>query len=187
MPYAISASATRIFLHLLQWERLCVLLPRHVDEPFSLGYMPNAGFGWAREKLAAHLSQEHGIRLTAGDVILTCGAAGALNAIFKAILEPGDEVLSVTPYFVEYGFYVGNHGGAFRTVPTLPDTFALDIDATAAAITPKTRAMIINSPHNPTGAVYTRAELEALTELLSRASKQNGVPFISLPTNRTVS
>ena len=149
----------------------------HVDEPFSLGYMPNAGFGWAREKLAAHLSQEHGIRLTAGDVILTCGAAGALNAIFKAILEPGDEVLSVTPYFVEYGFYVGNHGGAFRTVPTLPDTFALDIDATAAAITPKTRAMIINSPHNPTGAVYTRAELEALTELLSRASKQNGRPI----------
>ena len=149
----------------------------HVDEPFSLGYMPNAGFGWAREKLAAHLSSEHGVQLAANDVILTCGAAGALNIIFKAILEPGSEVLSVTPYFVEYGFYVANHGGVFRTVPTLPDTFALDIDAIDAAITPQTRAMIINSPHNPTGAVYTLSELEALTELLARASKKYGHPI----------
>ena len=80
---------------------------KHVDEPFSLGYMPNNGFGWAREKLAAHLSKEQGAELTANDVILTCGAAGALNVIFRTVLEPGDEVLTVTPYFVEYGSYVG--------------------------------------------------------------------------------
>ncbi len=148
----------------------------HVNEPFSLGYMPNAGFAWAREKLAEYLSNEQGIRLAAGDVILTCGAAGALNALFKAILEPGDEVLSVTPYFVEYRFYAGNHGGVFRTVPSLPDTFGLDIDALAAAITAKTRAMIINSPNNPTGAVYTRAELEALSAVLAQASQRNDRP-----------
>ena len=71
---------------------------KHVDEPFSLGYMPNNGFGWAREKLAAHLSKEQGAELTANDVILTCGAAGALNVIFRTVLEPGDEVLTVTPY-----------------------------------------------------------------------------------------
>ena len=126
---------------------------KHVDEPFSLGYMPNNGFGWAREKLATHLSKEQGVELTANDVILTCGAAGALNVIFRTVLEPGDEVLTVTPYFVEYGSYVGNHGGTLKKVPTLPGTFGLDLPAIEAAITPKTRAMIINSPPNPTGTV----------------------------------
>ncbi|MEG1610597.1 MAG: aminotransferase class I/II-fold pyridoxal phosphate-dependent enzyme, partial [Bilophila sp.] len=134
----------------------------HVDEPFSLGYMPNAGFGWARAQLAQHLSTEHGVNLAADDVILTCGAAGGLNAIFKAILNPGDEVLTVSPYFVEYGSYAENHGGVFRTVPTCPETFALDLPAIAAAIAAKTRAMIINSPHNPTGVIYSRAELAGL-------------------------
>ena len=149
----------------------------HACEPYSLGYMPNAGFGWAREQLAAHLSKEHGVALTGNDVILTVGAAGALNDIFKAVLEPGDEVLSVRPYFVEYGFYVANHGGSFRTVPTKPDTFAIDIDAVEQAITPKTRAMIINSPNNPTGVVYTKAELEALAAVLLAASEKNGRPI----------
>ena len=152
---------------------------RHVDEPFSLGYMPNAGFGWAREKLAAHISKEQRlpVPVEGTDVILTCGAAGALNVIFKTVLEPGDEVLSVTPYFVEYGSYVANHGGVFRKVPTLPDTFALDLPAIEAAITPKTRAMIINSPHNPTGTIYTRKELEGLVGILRAASERNGRPL----------
>ena len=150
---------------------------KHVDEPFSLGYMPNNGFGWAREKLAAHLSKEQGVELTANDVILTCGAAGALNVIFRTVLEPGDEVLTVTPYFVEYGSYVGNHGGTLKKVPTLPGTFGLDLLAIEAAITPKTRAMIINSPHNPTGTVYSREELEGLTAILAKASERNGRPL----------
>ena len=150
---------------------------KHVDEPFSLGYMPNNGFGWAREKLAAHLSKEQGAELTANDVILTCGAAGALNVIFRTVLEPGDEVLTVTPYFVEYGSYVGNHGGTLKKVPTLPGTFGLDLPAIEAAITPKTRAMIINSPHNPTGTVYSREELEGLTAILAKASERNGRPL----------
>ena len=150
---------------------------KHVDEPFSLGYMPNNGFGWAREKLAAHLSKEQGAELTANDVILTCGAAGALNVIFRTVLEPGDEVLTVTPYFVEYGSYVGNHGGTLKKVPTLPGTFGLDLPAIEAAITPKTRAMIINSPHNPTGTVYSREELEGLTAILANASERNGRPL----------
>ena len=150
---------------------------KHVDEPFSLGYMPNNGFGWAREKLAAHLSKEQGVELTANDVILTCGAAGALNVIFRTVLEPGDEVLTVTPYFVEYGSYVGNHGGTLKKVPTLPGTFGLDLPAIEAAITPKTRAMIINSPHNPTGTVYSREELEGLTAILAKASERNGRPL----------
>ena len=134
--------------------------------------MPNNGFGWAREKLAAHLSKEQGAELTANDVILTCGAAGALNVIFRTVLEPGDEVLTVTPYFVEYGSYVGNHGGTLKKVPTLPGTFGLDLPAIEAVITPKTRAMIINSPHNPTGTVYSREELEGLTAILAKLRTQ---------------
>ncbi len=140
-------------------------------EPFALGYMPNGGYAWAREALAAHLSREQGVPLAAGDLLLTCGAAGGLNALFKTILDPGDEVLALAPYFVEYGAYVGNHGGFFRAVPTLPETFSPDLDALEKAVTPKTRALIINSPNNPTGQIYSRAELTALTALLAEKSR----------------
>ncbi len=87
-------------------------------QPFALGYMPNGGFPWARDLLAKHLAKEQEAPLTGDDVILTCGAAGGLNALFKAVLDPGDEVLAPAPYFVEYGAYAGNHGGVFRPVPT---------------------------------------------------------------------
>ena len=93
------------------------------------------------------------------------------------VVGTGDEVLTVTPYFVEYGSYVGNHGGTLKKVPTLPGTFGLDLPAIEAAITPKTRAMIINSPHNPTGTVYSREELEGLTAILAKASERNGRPL----------
>ena len=149
----------------------------HVDEPFSLGYMPNAGFEWARALLAEHLSKEQGVQLGSGDVLLSCGAAGALNALFKAILDPGDEVLTIAPYFVEYGSYVSNHGGVLRTVPSLPGTFAPDLPAMRAAITPKTRAVLINSPHNPTGAVYSREDLADLAGILEKASEEHGRPI----------
>lgn len=149
-------------------------------EPFSLGYMPNGGFGWAREQLAAHLSKEQGVALVGNDVILTCGAAGGLNIFFKSVLEDGDEVLTIRPYFVEYGSYVGNFGGTLKTVPAMPETFALDVDAVAASITPQTRAIIINSPHNPTGVVYDRASLERLAAVLDEASTRNGRPIFLL-------
>lgn len=146
-------------------------------EPFALGYMPNGGFAWARDALARHLSLEQGVPLEGNDVIITCGAAGGLNCLFKSILNPGDEVLAPAPYFVEYGAYVGNHGGVFRTVRTRPDTFALDLDAMEAAMGPKTRAVIVNSPHNPTGQVYSRKELEALAALLEDKSRAAGRPI----------
>ena len=152
-------------------------LAARLSEPGILGYMPNGGFGWAREKLAAWLSEQQHASLEARHVMLGCGAAGVMNAFFHTVLEPGDEVLTVTPYFVEYGSYVGNHGGTLKKVPTLPGTFGLDLPAIEAAITPKTRAMIINSPHNPTGTVYSREELEGLTAILAKASERNGRPL----------
>ena len=125
----------------------------HASEPFAFGYMPNGGFVWAREKLAAHLSKEQGVDLSANDVLLGCGAAGVLNAFLRAVINPGEEMLGFAPYFVEYGFYVANHGGTFRAVKSKPDTFAPDLAALEEAISPKTRVVLINSPNNPTGVI----------------------------------
>ncbi len=151
-------------------------LAESLHQPFSLGYMPNGGYLWAREALAAHLTREQGVPLANDDVMLSCGAAGALNAFFKAVLNPGDEVLVLAPYFVEYGAYISNHNGVIRVVPTHPDTFSPNLDAIAAALTPATRAIIINSPNNPTGQVYTRAELTALAGILETHSRKHSRP-----------
>ncbi len=149
-------------------------------EPFALGYMPNGGYAWARDLLAAHLSKEQGVSLTGADVLLTCGAAGGLNSLFKAVLSPGEEVLVSAPFFVEYGAYAANHGGVLRPVPSQKD-FSLDVEAIAAALTPKTRVLILNSPNNPTGRVYSRAELRTVCEVLAAHSKKHDRPvFIAV-------
>ena len=149
----------------------------HASEPFAFGYMSNAGFPWARAQLAAYLSRDWGLPLHAGQVLLSCGAAGGLNAFLRAVLNPGEEVLTFAPYFVEYGFYVANHGGTLRTVMSKADTFAPDLEALEAAITPKTRVVLINSPHNPTGVIYSRDEIQALCDLLDRKTRELGKPI----------
>jgi len=145
-----------------------------VDQPFALGYMPNAGYPETRAVLARKVSEEQQMETPASNLILTCGAAGGLNAFFRATLSPGDEVVCPSPYFVEYGFYVGNFNGKLVPVPTrLPD-FSLDIDALDGAITEKTRVVIVNSPNNPTGQIYSEDELKALATVLERRSKEFG-------------
>lgn len=146
------------------------------DRPFALGYMPNAGYDDARGKLAEHLSREQEAPLAAGDLVLTCGAAGGLNALLRAVLEPGDEVLAPAPFFVEYGFYTENHGGVFRTVRAKEPTFDLDLAAMEAAIGPKTRVVLVNSPNNPTGAVYAQEQMEGLAAILRKKTKEYGRP-----------
>jgi len=135
------------------------------------GYPPNAGLPEARRAVARSLVREHGCAFTQDHVIMTCGAGGALNVILKALLDPGDEVLTPSPYFVEYGFYADNHGGALRTVDTLED-FSLDLDAMDAAMGPRTKVVLINSPNNPTGQIYPAEDLERLGEMLRRKSKE---------------
>lgn len=152
-------------------------LADHLHEPASLGYMPNAGFPWALDKLAAWLSEQQGVTLTRDEVMLSCGAAGALNSFLHTVLEPGDEVLGIAPYFVEYGFYSANHGGVFRAVPCRPDDFGPDFAALEAAIGPKTRALIVNSPNNPSGAIYAREDLVRLAAMLDEASRRHGRPI----------
>lgn len=152
-------------------------LADQVHMPASLGYMPNAGFLWAREALAAWLSKQQGVALGAQDVMLGCGAAGVMNALFRSILEPGDEVLGIAPYFVEYGFYADNHGGVFKPVPSRKNDFGPDFAAIEAALNPKVRAFIVNSPNNPTGAVYSLEDLKTLAKLLADASQRFGRPI----------
>ncbi len=149
----------------------------HAGEPFSFGYMSNGGYPWAREKLAEHLSLEQGISLSADHVLLSCGAAGGLNAFFRAVLDIGEEVLSFAPYFVEYGFYAENHNATFRAVPTMADTFAPDLEALENAIGEKTRVLLINSPNNPTGVVYTKEQVQGIIDVLTRCSEKFGKPI----------
>lgn len=149
----------------------------HAHEPFAFGYMNNAGFPWLREKLAAYLSEEQGLALSQEDVLLSCGAAGALNAFLRAVIDPGDEMLCFAPYFVEYGFYVGNFGGKLKAVQTNTDTFEPDLQALKDAIGPKTKVVLINSPNNPTGVVYSLDLLTKLCQLLAEQSQAIGHPI----------
>ena len=107
------------------------------------------------------LSRLHGLEFKAQDVVLTCGASGGLNVILKALLDPGDEVVVLAPYFPEYLFYVDNHGGVARVVET-DEHFQPDLDRLTAALSPRTRAVIINSPNNPTGQIYAAADPEGV-------------------------
>ncbi len=146
------------------------------DTPGVHAYTPtNAGWPQVRDQVAEYITDEYGQKFTGGDVVMTCGAGGALNVALKTILDPGDEVIVPKPYFVEYNFYVDNHNGVIRLVETNPD-FSLNIDNIAAAATDKTRAVLINSPNNPTGVVYTEKNLKELSQLLEQMSSRVGRP-----------
>ncbi|SHI76464.1 pyridoxal phosphate-dependent aminotransferase [Propionispora hippei] len=137
-------------------------------------YMNNAGYPEIRENIAKRTGEEAGLPLTSNHIIMTCGAAGGLNVVLKSILNPGDEVIALAPYFVEYGFYAENHGGRLVVVPTDPATFQPSIAALEQAITPKTKALIINSPNNPTGVIYSEAVLTQVAGLLARKEQEFG-------------
>jgi aspartate aminotransferase len=136
-------------------------------------YMSNAGYPETRSAIAAHVGRKAGLSLTENHVVMTVGAGGGLNVVLKTILNPGDEVIANAPYFVEYGFYTDNHQGTLVVINTQPD-FQLDITAIAAAITPRTRAVLINSPNNPTGVIYPSEALQALAETLKRKETEFG-------------
>lgn len=142
------------------------------ETPNCHSYMPNAGYMEVRQAVALHLSSEHGLAFSADDIIMTCGAAGALNVILKAILNPGNEVIIPAPYFVEYNFYIDNHGGKPVTVKT-KDDFSLDLYAMDKAVTPHTKAVLINSPNNPTGQVYDQDSIKKLGGLLADKARKS--------------
>jgi aspartate aminotransferase len=135
------------------------------NRPRSHAYMPNAGFPEVRSKIARRLAERTAVPFTGDDVIMTTGAAGAINTVLKSILDPGDEVIVLNPYFPEYRFYIENHGGRVVAVET-DERFQPDVGRIAAAITPRTKALILNSPNNPTGAVYGAGVLRELDGII---------------------
>jgi len=145
------------------------------SRPGLHAYMPNAGLVPARQAVARHLSRVHQLDFKTDDVVLTCGAAGALNVILKVLLDPGDEVVVLAPFFPEYLFYADNHGGTARVVET-DAHFQLDLNRLEKALSPKTRAVIINSPNNPTGQVYEAAALKELGRFLTHHASRHGRP-----------
>lgn len=152
-------------------------LADRLDQPLTLGYCPNAGMPQVREALANRISEEQQLPLAARHVVVTAGAAGAVNALFRATLQPGDEVVCFAPYFVEYGFYAANFGAQLIAAPAAKG-FRVDGEALAAAMTPNTRAMIINSPNNPTGMVYSQDDLQLIVAVLQKKSVEYGRPIL---------
>ena len=144
--------------------------------PGQHGYMPNAGHVQTRKAVADYLSKVHHLSFGPDDIVMTVGAGGALNVVLKTVLNPAEEVIIPRPYFVEYNFYLDNHQGVPKTVPTKPD-FSLDFDAIEKAIHANTRAVLINSPNNPTGKVYTGQDLDTLGDLLKTFSRKLGQPI----------
>ena len=145
------------------------------DNPISgmHRYMPNAGLLETREAVAGQLTDETMIAFTANEIIMTCGAGGALNVVMKTLMDPGDEFVIFAPFFVEYHFYADNHGGSCKVVP--PDrNFLPDIDAFRDAVTPKTRGVLINSPNNPTGVLYSSEVLSNLCEIIREKEEEYG-------------
>ena len=148
--------------------------------PLGLGYCPNAGLPAVREAMAAYLAKQQQTPVSAKDVVVTVGAAGALVSFFRAVIEPGDEVVVPAPYFVEYGAYCGHFGGVLKPVPSLPPSFRPDVAGIAAAITPKTRAIIVNSPNNPTGCIYSLEDMQAIVALVDKVNETRERPLFLL-------
>ena len=149
-------------------------------KPLGLGYCPNAGIPSVRETMATYLTRQQSVKVSSKDVVMTVGAAGALVSFFRAVIEPGDEVITPAPYFVEYGAYCGHFGGVLKPVMSIPPDFRPDVEAIAKAITPKTRALIVNSPNNPTGCIYTERDIKALAALVDKVNETRERPLFLL-------
>ncbi len=148
-------------------------ISRHLtNDPDIHKYMNNAGYDDVRKKIAAKIQNESGVSISSSNIVMTCGAAGGLNVALKALLNPGEEVIVFAPYFVEYGFYIDNHGGTTVIVPPDTETFEPNLAELEKLITKKTKAIIINTPNNPTGVVYSEEVLTRMAALIEEKEKQ---------------
>ncbi len=138
------------------------------------GYMNNAGYEDVRTAIAENLNERFGMHYDAECLIMTVGAAGGMNVIMKTLLNPGDEAVTFSPYFGEYRSYVGNYDGVLVESPVDGVTFQPDPDALAERITDRTRVLIINSPNNPTGVVYTEESIRAVAAVLEKKQQEFG-------------
>lgn len=145
------------------------------EDPGTLhGYMSNSGFEDVRDRIAGHLNRNFDTHFTRDDIVMTVGAAGGLNVILKTLLDPGDEVIVFAPFFGEYNNYVANAGGRVVVVPPDTSTFMPNLEELEKRISQKTRAVLINTPNNPTGVVYSRRTLKDLAAVLEKKQKEFG-------------
>ena len=146
------------------------------EEPsiFVHGYMSNAGYEDVRATIADSINRRFGTSFNQSNIIMTVGAAGGMNVIFKTILNPGDEVLTFSPYFVEYNSYVSNYDGKLVAIDPDTETFQANIEDLERKITPKTKALIINNPNNPTGVVYSEETIKKVAAILDAKQKEYG-------------
>lgn len=161
-------------------EEALARLAHEAVRPLGLGYCPNAGIPAVRATMAEYLSRQQETNVEAKDVVMTVGAAGALVSFFRAVIEPGDEVITPAPYFVEYGAYCGHFSGVLKPIPSIPPTFRPDVAAIEKAITPRTRAIIVNSPNNPTGCIYALEDLKAIASLVDKVNAARERPLFLL-------
>lgn len=138
------------------------------------GYMSNAGFEDVRQTIAESLNRRFDTKFSAKNLIMTVGAASGLNVILKTILNPGEEVIVFAPYFLEYGAYVRNYDGVLVEISPDTTTFQPNLAEFEQKITPKTRAVIVNTPHNPTGVVYSEGTIKKLSAILEAKQKEFG-------------
>ncbi len=147
---------------------------REEDPLMVHGYMSNSGYEDVREAVAASLNSRFATNFTGENILMTVGAAGGLNVIFKTLLNPGEEVLVFAPYFGEYRAYVSNYDGVLKEVPADTETFQPNLKAFETLLGPNTKAVIVNSPNNPTGVVYSEQTILALAEILNRKQEEFG-------------
>lgn len=157
-------------------NKAAVDILQNEDNLLLHGYMSNAGYEDVRQAVADSLNRRFGTAYGVANVLMTVGAAGGLNIIFKVLLNPGDEVIVFAPYFSEYNNYIGNYDGKVVVIPANTDTFQPDIEKLAEAITPRTRAVLVNTPNNPSGAVYSAETLAAMASVLQEKSRAFGEP-----------
>ncbi len=138
------------------------------------GYTPASGLPFVRDAVASSLNRRFSTSYVGEDIYLTCGAAASLSITFNALVSPGDEIIVIAPYFPEYRVWIESAGATCVEVLADAATFQIDVAAVAAAITPKTRAVIVNSPNNPVGSVYSASNLEALAGVLHEAEDRLG-------------
>ena len=151
------------------------------DPMYVHGYPANSGYPEVRRAIADSLNRRFGTAYTEGNIMMTVGAAGGLSCTMVTLLNPGDEVICITPYFFEYNNYVTTPGGKVVTVPASAENgFMPDVDAIAAAVTPKTKAVILNSPNNPTGVIYPADLLRKYSDMLLEKGREYGTVIYTI-------
>ena len=145
--------------------------------PGTHRYMPNAGYPFVKEAISGKLTAMYGMEVPSDNICMVCGAAAGLNVVLKSILNPDEEVIIFAPYFAEYKFYVGNGGGTPVVVETKKD-FQIDVEAFKSAITLNTKAVLINSPNNPTGVIYSEETLQSMAAAIAEKENELGINII---------